>query len=275
MTFVNRVLHTFEDWLIGTWASSSVWIALVLASAIMSLLLIGVFQLGANPAGIRAARNRFIARTLELLLFRHDGRVLLTACGRILSANVHYLGQFLRPVLIGALPMTLLATHGLAWFEHRPFQPGEQFVVELKLDDRYAVSDTPVEILRAAGLSHLVGPVVIPSSHEICFRFTAEDATEGELVLRVGSVEYQQPIPIGGRMVRVSPTIRPSGWFTQLLYPADQPLPAEGPIVNWQVHYPTRQLWIGNWEFSAPTIGVAMTLAFTVLGAWACGTSLV
>ncbi len=275
MTFVNRLLHTFEDGLIGTWASNSVWVALVLASAIMSLLLIGVFQLGSNPAGIRAARNRFIARTLELLLFRHDGRVLLTACGRILSANIHYLGQFLRPVVIGALPMTLLATHGLAWFEHRPFHPGEPIVVELMLDSEHAVSDRPVEIVRTVGLSHVVGPVVVPSSNEICFRFTADDTTEGELVLRVGSVEYQQPIPIGARLVRVSPIIRPSGLFAQFLYPTDHPLPANGPIVNWHIHYPVRLLWIGTWELSAPAIGVAMTLAFTFLGAWACGTSLV
>ena len=93
----------------------------------------GLFRVASNPVAIRRGRNRTIARTLELLLFRHDLRVSLSACRRILGANVVYLGQFGRPFLVSVVPLCLIYVQMAEWFEHRPLRVGETATVEMGL----------------------------------------------------------------------------------------------------------------------------------------------
>ncbi|MBS0204814.1 MAG: hypothetical protein JSS49_18055 [Planctomycetes bacterium] len=274
MSSMNRALQLLEDWLFGALAFGSIWLALILAAALVSSLLVGVVLICGRPQAVRASRNRFQARTLELLLFRHDVRVLCTACGRILAANAVYISQLFWPALVSALPLTVLWMHALAWFEHRPAGQGHLTVLELQLADEFPVLSTPVEVVRAEGFDNIVGPVRIPACNQLCFRLTTANVNNAEITLRVGTEEYRQLVPIDERLVRLSPVIERDRPWLQLMHPADRPLSVTGPVVRIVTHYPKRTVFVGQWECSASFVGIVLTGALSLLGARMLGLSL-
>src|SRR5690349_15843643 len=104
MWLVNRPLNFLFDLIMRPFAGESPWPGLIAASLLTAAVLVGLFCVTSNQRAILRARNKFLARTLELLLFQHDLRVSLSSCGRILKANFVYLFQFLLPMAVGLIP---------------------------------------------------------------------------------------------------------------------------------------------------------------------------
>ena len=71
-----------------------------------SAVLLLVFKLASNRRLVRRTRNQAVARILEFLLFRDDIVVNLGAFGRVMAANLAYLGSLLLPLLV-SLPVSL------------------------------------------------------------------------------------------------------------------------------------------------------------------------
>ena len=158
MSLLHRISNAIGDAIIGPWVS--VTVALVISASVLAAVIVGLFRLVGRPQQIRRARNRLLARTLELLLFGHDGRSLLTATGRILAANAVYLWQFAWPLLVSTIPITLLLIQGAAWFAHRPYRVGEPIIVEVILAAGRSVLDTPVGLSTSECLTLTAGPVI-------------------------------------------------------------------------------------------------------------------
>src|SRR5437870_2531070 len=102
MTYLNG----FTDLFVGTLLRqfSRPWPGLLAASLVTSIAMLLVIRLVSSPAAIRRAKDRLVARVLELVLFRHDARVSFTAGGRILAANLAYLQTLLWPVVFSIVP---------------------------------------------------------------------------------------------------------------------------------------------------------------------------
>src|SRR5262245_31820995 len=104
MRFINMLLTAACDLVLAPFAGESPWPPLIAASFLAAALLVGLFRISADPGAILRQRNRLIARVLELVLYRHDFRTSLTACGRIVAANLGYLREFVKPMLVSAIP---------------------------------------------------------------------------------------------------------------------------------------------------------------------------
>ena len=264
MQFLNRLLNGLADGVLRPWAGSSPWPALGVASLLTAAVLVGLFSLTSNQPAIRRARNRYIARTLELLVFRHDLRISLSACWRILLANVAYLGQFLRPFLISAVPLLLIYVQMAEWFEHRPLRVGETATVEVALQPEYPVLKTPVT-LTAGELAVLDSPGVRSAAgNSVTWRVRATSAGAGSITVQAGEQTATKRLMVADGLARVSTHRVPAGVSAELLSPGEAPLPTAGPIAQIHVSYPARELWLGSsrihWTIAAVVLMMGLGL---------------
>lgn len=271
MVVLRGVLNAIGDIAIGPWLSLSV--ALLISASLLAVVIVGLFRLVARPQEIRRARNRLWARTMELVLFGHDGRSLLTATGRILHANANYLCQFAAPIALSAIPVMLLLIQGAAWFERRPYRVGDPIVVEVALTASHSIFETPVSLKTADCLSVTAGPVRIPSDNELCYRLIGKESGDGWVELTVGGQTIRKQIAIGERLTRVA-VERRQGWAS-VFYPAEEPLAANGPLTRISTPYPRRTWDWGYHEYDAGLVGLILTLVMSLVVARLLGVSIV
>lgn len=263
MAWLNRISNAVGDLLIGPWATTTM--ALVISASVLAAVIVGLFRLVGRPEKIRRARNRLVARTLELLLFGHDGRSLLTATSRILAANAVYLWQFARPVLVSVIPITLLLIQGAAWFAHRPYRVGEPIVVEVILASGRSVLDTPIRLSTAEGLTLTAGPVRIPGHAELCYRLVGTKPGDGWVDLNVDGHTIRKQIVVGDQLHRLSNERLPSRDWKSLLHPGEESLSAGSPVVRVATPYPPRTWNWGLSEYDACLVGLLLTMVLSLI----------
>ncbi|MDB5390324.1 MAG: hypothetical protein JWM11_5970 [Planctomycetaceae bacterium] len=264
MSIVNHILTSLTDLLLSPWTFQSPWPALIFASLAVSGILLGLFRLSSNQTAMRRARDRLIARVLELLLFRHDLRVSLTACWRIALANGSYLSTFVIPMLVSILPLWCMFAQLSAWFEYRPLRVSESAVVEIELDPAYAVLQSSTRITTSDSLS-LVNPGVrIPLRNELCLSVRAHEIGVGWIEIEVGGLVERRSILVEERLARVAPKCQRPGWWREFLHPTETVLSRDSPVVRFDVRYPTRQLWLGDREMHWTIVAFVLIMVFSL-----------
>ena len=265
MESVNRLLNAVADWVMWPWSGASAWPGLVVTSLLTAVLLVALFRVSSNQDEIRRSRNRFLARCLELLLFQHDLRVSLTGCGRILSANGKYLGQFLAPIAIATVPLLLIFVQLESWFDRRPLKVGESTVVVVELDSLHPVVSTSAAIT-ASTMARLDSPAVrIPTRNEIAWRVVADKLDIGWVEVTVDGFTERKSLVAGADLIRTSVRRERRSFISQFLNPAEPPLPADGPIRRIEVSYPQRELFIGDWKIAWPIAAVLLMMGFGLI----------
>lgn len=254
----HRALNGLFDLLLWPFRLHNPWPGLIAASLVTAAVLVALFSISSNPSAIRRSRNKLLARTLELLLFQHDLRVGLTACGRIVSANLAYLFQFLKPLCVGLVPLLLLFVQTENWFERRPFLVGEQGVLTVELATAYPVLTTPVQLQLSESLRVDSPPVRIPSKNELAWRFVAESGTANWAEVTVAGIHERKHVVTGTTLARVSSVRVPQGVARELFAPSEKPLASSSPMQRLEISYPTRKLFLGLTEI--PWIAAVLVL---------------
>lgn len=271
MWLLNRISNAAADLILGPWVTGSDWLTLGLASLLTAGVLVGLFHLSSDQAGLRRDRNRFMARVLELLLFQHDLRVSFSACGRILVANLRYLGQLLRPMLVALIPIMLIFSQLACWFEWRPIQVGEVVVLEVELDKSHPVLQTAVT-LAPPTLARIDSPPVRNSvTNEIAWRLRA--TLPGQSVVRItaAGIDETKQLNVGPHLSRVSPLRGRPGLWQEYLYPTEPPLASTSPVSRIELTYPHRQLYLGHYEIHWTIAAILLMMLFGLLVGKLCG----
>lgn len=265
MWILNPFLNACTDWLLTPWSNASPWIGLTVASLLAAGVLVFLFHLSVDQPALRRSRNRFIARLLELLLFQHDFQVNLSACGRILGANLSYLGAMLRPMLLAAVPLMLLFIQLACWFEWRPLRIGETAVLEVELNASHPVSHTVVDVALPA-IARLDSPGVRTlATNEQAWRVRATDRGSGPIEVRVdGHTELKQ-FAVGDGLARLSPLRAQSSFWNDMFHPSEPPLAQVGPVTRIEITYPERQLMIWGDEIHWSIASVVLMMVFGLI----------
>jgi hypothetical protein len=264
ISLLNQFISGLFDLLMQPFELRSPWPGLIAASVLVSIVLLALFRVSSNAEEIRRTRNRLIARTLELLMFQHDLRVSLTACGRILRANAAYLLQFLRPMVVAVIPLALILVQMESWFDRRPLQTGEQTVLTVELDSSRPVLKESASIKLSDNLRLDSLPVRIPSRNELAWRITAIGDGDHWVDVTVGSVTERKSLAVGDRLVRLSSHRESIGVVRQLLAPSESPLDSADPFRRMQITYPARELLVGQKEVSWLVAGFALMMVFSL-----------
>jgi hypothetical protein len=265
MGLINRLLNGIADLVMQPFAGTSAWPALIVASLLTGTVLVALFSVTSNQDAIRRTRNRFLARTLELLLFQHDLRVSLSACGRILAANGAYLWQFLKPMAVGLIPLVLIFVQMECWFERRPLKVGEQAVLTVELDPSHPVMNTPAE-LSLSETARVDSPAIrSPARNEIAWRIVAAEPGAGWADLKVADVTERKTLVTGDQLARVSPRRERSGLINELFSPSEPSLAASAPVRRMEISYPHREIDVGLTEIHWAISAVVLMMIFSLI----------
>lgn len=264
MTYLNILADFFIGNLLRQFTQP--WPGLATAALAASIVMLLIIRWVSSPAAIVRAKNRLIARVLELVLFRHDACVSFTAGGRILMANLAYLRSLLWPVAVSAVPCILILTQLSCWYSWRPLKVGDAAVVQVKLRDGFPVLDEPVSLSVPASVRIETEGVRILTPAEVAWRLRAEQ--EGSSWVRVvigDEAPIRKQISVGDELQKVSARRSSNGFWDALLYPAEPPIANAGSVVAIDVQYPARQLYLGNSEVDWILAFVILTMLFSLV----------
>lgn len=273
MRFFILLTNSLADFVMGPWKSLSPWYGLTAASLLTAGVMVFVFHRTSNQSGVRRTRNRLLARTLELLLFRHSLSVSLTACGRILVEDARYLATLMRPMLFGAIPILVIFIQLSAWLEWRPLQVGESAVMEVELDSAHPVLSSTIALSLPDEVRLDSEGVRIPAENSVSWRLTGVQSGSGEIQIRVGDLNEGKSVVVGEDFVRVSPQRLKAGFWNQLLSPSESSLP-DGPIVRVDLRYPPRTLAVGLRDVHWTIAAIILMMAFGLVLGWVFGVRL-
>jgi len=262
---LNILINGMFDLLMRPFMGQSAWPGLLFASFLTAIVLVVLFHFSSNPNEIRRTRNRVLARTLELLMFQHDLRASFTACGRILLANGAYLIQFLRPMVVGLIPLILLFAQMESWFDRRPLRVGEQAVLTVGLDPSQSVLSHSAELHFADNLKVDSLPVRVPSKNELGWRIAATGSGEGWIDITCGDAKERKSLSSVGHLTRLSQSRGVPGVLSQLLSPSEPPLDAAGPFRTIHVSYPRREMFIGQTEIPWMVAAFVLMMIFSLI----------
>ena len=265
MWLLNQPLNVLTDVLLTLWGHLSPWVALSVASLLAGGVLVLLFHFSSDQQALLRARNRFIARLLELLLFQHDIRVNLSACGRILWSNLGYLGSMLRPMLVATIPLVLIFIQLACWFEWRPLRVGEAVVLEVELNKSHPVAQTAVEV-SLPDTAKLESPAVRTlATNEMAWRLRGTGPGTNPISVRVGDATELKQLAVGTNLSRISPLRIPTGLWGEVLNPGEPPLKSTSPVTRMELTYPQRQLLFGTYEIHWSIAAVILMMIFGLL----------
>jgi hypothetical protein len=243
MGIVNIVFGGIFDVLLFPFRGLSPWFGMVFVSLVTAFLMLWVFKLTSNQAGIRKAKNAIKAHLLELRLFKDNMRVSLRAQGRILRANLSYIACNSKPMAVMIIPLFLILAQLNLWFGASSLQPGEKTLVKVKLARNADPIALGLQIEPSPGLAIETPAVRIADEEEIAWRIRAPETGPASLTFRVAGRTLVKPIAVGGRpLAKVSSVTAGKSLLKQLLYPGERSLPGGTPVTSIEVLYRAKGL---------------------------------
>jgi uncharacterized membrane protein (DUF106 family) len=266
MSTVNRLLRPLFDALLSPFSGLPAWVGLTVVSLVVSVFMLLIYKRFSNQAKLEAVKQQIYAGIFEIRLFNDDFRAILRAQGEILRHNLRYLGYSLVPMAWMLVPLLLVVAQLQFHYGYEGLKPGEPTLVKVKLKEDWssrslaadAAGKPRVALQAPAGLKIETPPVWSPSEKEIAWRVVAEQPGTYELTLDVGGTPLTKTAVSSTEVARRSPIRVAPAFFDQLLYPAEDPLPAASPVESITLGYPEA-------EVSLLGFGMHWIIAFFIL----------
>ncbi len=147
------------------------------------------------------------------------------------------------PMLVMAVPVTLLLGQLALWYQARPLRVGEDAVVALKLNGDAATAWPPVSLEPTDAVAVEVGPVRVRSQRTVCWNLKARESGSHRLVFQVGGQAVAKELAIGDGFMRVSQQRPGWNWSDILLNPWEEPFRPESSVRSIEISYPGRSSW--------------------------------
>jgi len=243
MWFFNSILNKFFDLLFLPFRHLDAWFGMVFISVLTGLLMLFIFRLTSNQAGIKNVKDKIKAHLLELRLFKDNLNISLRAQGRILRYNLRYILYSFKPMLVMIIPLILILVQLNFWFGYEPLRPGESAILKVKLEESANPLELPVTLEPPAGLVVETPALRVEEQREIDWRIRAASGGVHDLNLKIGGQSITKSVAVGfGPLDRISPVKVKRGFFDEVLYPGEKPLPSSGPIKSVEISYPPKRM---------------------------------
>lgn len=265
VVWLNAFANPLADFVLAPIALLPGGLSLTLIGVITGILMLVVFKYTSNQEALRRIRRQIKAELLALSLFQDDLRVVLRTQGRLLAGAAQLLGNSIGPVLIMALPMSLLAGQLGLWFQARPLITGEEAVVTVQVAAQAVDAVPSIEMLSVPAATVIAGPVRVPAKGMICWKIRANEAGRHELQFDCNGPRAQKELVVGERPMPTS-LKRPSwSWVDALVHPRESPFPPDSPVQSIEIAYPLRVSWTsGADSWMIHWLLVSLVAAFAV-----------
>ena len=244
MQYINISLNALFSALLAPVRATGPWPGIMVIALVASVLVLLIFKITSNQRLVRRRKDRFLARVLELVLFKDDIIVNLGAFGRVLVANMRYLSTLAGPLLVSILPLMLIMIHANVWFGARSLHAGESALVKARFTDKFPVMNQSVSLEASKNIVIETEPVRAPSINEISWRLRVGNGHNGWINININGEHIHKTIALGNALTGVSRR-RIQGRFRHALEnPLERPLPKTSPLVLLEVHYPASNLML-------------------------------
>ena len=269
MSSLNAALRPAFDLLLAPFAGLPPLVPIAIAALLVAVAMLLVFKRTSDQARLAAVKRQITAGIFEIRLFNDDLVAIMHAQRDILRHNLTYLRLTLVPTLWILLPLALVIAQLQFHYGYQGLRPGQQTLLRVDLvPGAVPAGQRPqVKLAVPAGLSADSDAVWIPSLSQLAWRLNAlKDGDYAVAVTLDGAAPIEKTVRVTPLAVRLSPDRLDSGFVSQMLYPAEAPVPAAGPVRAIRVTYPDREvsvLGFGlNWmiPFFALSLGFAFAL---------------
>jgi hypothetical protein len=113
-----------------------------------------------------------------------------------------------------------------------------------------------------AGVRAETGAIWFPAAQDLMWRITPIAAGDHELQLRIAGQTFTKAIHASSRIARRSPSRLEAGFVNLILYPAEPPLPADGPVTSITVPYPERDIVVLGWRLNWMIVFFTLSIGF-------------
>ncbi len=246
MTIVNSLLRSVFDAALSPFSGLHPMVGIAVLSLIVGIAILLVYKATSNQDKLAAVKRKIHAGLFEIRLFNDDFRAILRAQVDILRHNLSYLGLSFVPLLWMIVPLVLVIAQLQFHYGYQGLEPGGQALVEVAIEED-SENRPQIQLQAPEGLKIEAGPMWIPARSELSWRISAVDEGDYELTLTGAGEAITKSVRVTGRVVRISPN-RVKGFWTQLLYPAEDPLPAASPVQEITLSYPAGNAGFEGWE---------------------------
>jgi len=230
-----------------------------------------VFKRISNQAALADVKRRIHAGLFEIRLLNDDLRAILRAQNEILRTNVTYLKHSLVPMIWILPPLVLVIAQLQFHYGYEGLQPGATTLLRVDLEpDAVPAGVRPRATLDLPpGLRAETGEVWIPAESQLAWRLVSESEGDFELGVTVDGAEtVTKSVRVTDRTVRLSPVRVDRGFLSQLIYPAESPLPSRSPIRAIHLDYPDREVSVLGFgmHWMIPFFVLSIAFAFALRG---------
>lgn len=255
-TLVFGWVYTATKWL-GAMGS------LVALSFLGGILMVWIFGKVSNQDAIKATRNRMNAELIALRLFKDDLRIFFRIQKEILLWTLKYLKHSMIPMVIIMIPVMAILIQLNLHYAVAPLEIGKQALVKVILRDAKTLEPgTEISLQAGDSLTIETQGVRIPENREISWRVRGVAADRFDLVVTAGKDSVSKQMAVGGAVEGVSSLRTGEHWLTNLLYPAEAPIPAESAIESIEVLYPELPLSFFGWGMDWMIVFFVLSMVF-------------
>jgi len=271
MAYLNQALRAVFDLLLAPFVSLPPIVSLTLVSLVVAIFMLVVFKRTSNQPALEAVKQKIHACLFEIRLFNDDLRAILRAQNEILRHNLTYLRLSLAPMVWILPPLVLVIAQLQFHYGYEGLRPGEPTLLQVDLEPGAASGGARprAELDVPAGLRAETGAVWIPSRSRLAWRLAADAPGDYDLGIQIGdSPRVGKTVRVTPRTVRLSPVRVDPGFWSQLIYPAEPPLPAGQPIRAIHLGYPDRDITVLGFRlhWMIPFFLLSIVFAFALRG---------
>ena len=241
------------------------WLSATLVAVATGVLLLVAFKYTSNQRALKRVRADINAHLLSVKLFTDSAAVAFRAQGRVLWGALRLLLLAVVPVLVMAIPVTLVLAQLGLWYQARPLHVGEEAVVTLKLRGDPAAPWPDLRLQPTDAVEVMVGPVRVLSKGEVCWKLEARQKGRHRLVFETDTQTADKELAVADGFMRVS-TQRPGwSWSEALVHPAERPFGPDSPVESITIDYPRRPSWTSGsdrWLYYWFGVSVVSALCF-------------
>jgi hypothetical protein len=270
MSLVNAALRPVFDLLLAPFAGLPPLVSLAIVSLVVAVFMLIVFKRTSNQTALADVKRRIHAGLFEIRLFNDDLRAILRAQNEILRTNATYLKHSLVPMLWILPPLVLVIAQLQFHYGYEGLRPGARTLLMVDLEPGgVSPGERPQARLDLPkGLRADSREVWIPAESQLAWRLVPESEGDFEIGVAIGGAEpVSKSVRVTDRTVRLSPVRVDRGFLSQLIYPAEPPLPS-GPVRAIHLEYPDREvsvLGLGM-HWMIPFFVLSIAFAFALRG---------
>jgi hypothetical protein len=243
MSVINSILNAIFDIFFAPFRGLNPWAAMLAVSLVTGVLMIFVYKLTSNQAGIARTKNLIKAHLLELRLYKDSMSTSFKSYGSILWCNAKYIGHALRPMLVMIIPILLILVQLNAWFAFRSLNEGEQFLLKVKLVEGQSPMQTGLALAPSPAYDIETPALRMEEEREIDWRLRAKVKGLHEIAFTLSDQTIVKTLAVGQRpLTRLSPLKPGRNFFDKAFNPSEPALAKDSPIKSIEVAYPEARL---------------------------------